>query len=108
MANQTIIKLDPKTNVSNKKACKDKIKAQIDLVDARMDEFRAKANQAEAKGRIQYNEVLEDLSSKRETAQQKLDELQDSSEAAWDNISEGFENAWRELEHSFKKASSHF
>lgn len=85
-----------------------KVRAELDKINARIDEFRAKVDHAKADASAEYHSQLEQLISKRDAAQNKLQELQQSSGEAWDELQRGFENAWNELNKSFQNATSVF
>lgn len=86
----------------------ERVRAEMDKLDAQITELRAKADQAKADARIEYNNQLENLRTKQAAAEQKLKELQNTSESAWSDIQAGFENAWNELQAAFDRAASKF
>lgn len=86
----------------------EKVQAEFEKLNAQIDEYRAKASQAQADAKIQYQNQLEKLSAKQAAAEQKLKELQASSEDAWQEIQLGFENAWNDLKGAFSEAVSKF
>jgi hypothetical protein len=108
MANTTITDIKTNAAVNDKKIYREQVKAKIDQIDARIDEFKAKMAQTEAEGRMQYNNVLQDLNQKRDAAKAKFDELQNASESAWDDVQQGFQNAWEELDQSLQRALRNF
>ena len=79
-----------------------KIEAQIKEWSAKIDELKEKG----VKGK--YDEIMENLIAKRETAQNKLQELKKSSDEAWVDIKVGLENARDELKEALEKAVSQF
>ncbi|MGB5595655.1 MAG: hypothetical protein WBM62_16695, partial [Crocosphaera sp.] len=89
----------------SKEAYEQKVKAQLDKLNAQIDELKAKAQQAKADTEIEYQNQIEELSSKRDAAFKKMEELQKAGEDAWKDIQTGFESAWKELETSFENAS---
>jgi predicted nucleic acid-binding Zn-ribbon protein len=91
-----------------KEAYQAKVKAQLDKLNAKIDELKAKAAQAKADAAIDYHEQMEELYTKRKTAQMKWQEVQNSSGDAWEEMKAGFEIAWQELQHSFDKATAKF
>jgi ABC-type Zn uptake system ZnuABC Zn-binding protein ZnuA len=91
-----------------KEAYQAKVKAQLDKLNAKIDELKAKAAQAKADAAIEYHGQMEELYTKRETAQMKLQEVQDASGEAWEEMKAGVETAWTELQRSFEKATSKF
>lgn len=96
------------TSTETRKAYKGKVKAQIEKLNAELDEMKAKGKQAKADAAIQYHEKIEELQAKRDDANQKLQELQDAGGEAWEEIRSGFEKAWSDVESAFQKASEKF
>ena len=93
---------------TQKQLYEQKIKAQLDQWNARIDELKAKAAQKDAEARLDYQNQIEELQAKRDAFEQKLQDLQKSSEDAWEEISQGVEKAWNELGKSFEAAFSKF
>lgn len=91
-----------------KAAYSERVKAEMDKFDARIDELKAKSAQAQADATIEYQTQIEELYSKRDAARAKFAEIQQSSDAAWEDLKAGFENAWSELTGAFERATSKF
>ena len=70
--------------------------------------MKAQASVAKADAAIDYHSAIEDLSSKRDAAQVKLDEIGKASEDAWEDLKVGFESAWNDLNNAFKSAVDKF
>jgi predicted nuclease with TOPRIM domain len=85
-----------------------KLKAKLDEWNAEIDMLAAKADQAEAEAKIGYDRRLEDLCAKRTELEEKIAELQQSSEGAWEDLKQGLENSWDILKASFSRAKSGF
>lgn len=94
--------------MSTKQLYKKEIEGKLEALDAQMAEMQAKADRAGADLKVQYYEQLRTLSERRETVQLKLQELNQSSEAAWETMKGGVENAYGELKQAFDKAVSQF
>lgn len=94
--------------MTTKQVYQKEIEAKLDLLDAQIAEMRAKADLASAELKVQYQEQLRMLTERRKTAGQKLNELQQSSEAAWENMKVGVESAFGELKTAFDKAMAQF
>ncbi len=77
-------------------------------MNAQIDELKVKGEQAKADAKIQYQDKLAELYKKRDAAQTKFQELQQSSEAAWKEMQQGFEKAWTELNSAWKSATNKF
>ncbi|MEM9808872.1 MAG: coiled coil domain-containing protein [Cyanobacteria bacterium P01_A01_bin.137] len=94
--------------MSTKQLYQKEIEGKLEALDAQMAEMQAKADKAGADLKVQYYEQLRTLSERRETVQLKLQELNQSSEAAWETMKGGIENAYGELKQAFDKAVSQF
>lgn len=91
-----------------KQAYQAKVKAQLDKFNAQIDELKAKSEQAKADAKIGYQDKMAELYKKRDAAQLKFQELQQSSGEAWTEMQKGFEKAWAELSSAWENASSKF
>ncbi|MEM9803823.1 MAG: hypothetical protein AAF959_00970 [Cyanobacteria bacterium P01_D01_bin.56] len=94
--------------MSSKQIYQKEIEAKLEAFDARIATMQARASQANAEFKANYQEQLRILTERRETAQLKLGELQQSSEAAWETIKGGVESAFGELQTAFDKAVAQF
>ncbi len=91
-----------------KKAYQEKAQAQLNLLNAQIDELKMQVELAKADAKVEYQERLVQLYRKRDEAQLKFQELQQSSEQAWSEVKKGFEAAWMELNTAWKNAQSKF
>lgn len=85
-----------------------KVKAELDKFNAQVEEMKAKAAQAQADAKADYHSRMEEVYAKRDAAQNKLQELQNTSAEAWEDVQKGFENAWNDLTDAFERASQNF
>jgi hypothetical protein len=95
-------------NVNKKQVYQEKLQAQLDEFNAKIELLKAKAEKAESSTKLSYLETLEELKLKRDLATQKLNELRDSSDDAWEDLKEGVENAWKDFSSSIQSAISRF
>ncbi len=89
-----------------KKIYEERVRAELDKLNAQIAELRAKGDQVKADARIQYTNLLEELQVKQSAAERKLSEMQSSSEDAWADLQRGFEKAWSDLQTAFDSAAS--
>jgi uncharacterized protein involved in exopolysaccharide biosynthesis len=93
---------------------KEAIMATVDenlpKLEARLDLWRAKAKKAIASGnvsgqqaKINSQKLLDQLNSKLQEAQSKLDEAKAAGSEKWETLKGGVEKTWQELEDGFKK-----
>ncbi|MEQ8756004.1 MAG: hypothetical protein RID09_21180 [Coleofasciculus sp. G1-WW12-02] len=84
------------------------VQAELDKLNAQVEEMKAKAAQVQADAKIQYSSPIEELQTKQVAVQMKLEELQAASQDAWEDIKTGVELAWLDLQQSFQNAVAQF
>ena len=89
-----------------KQAYHQKMAAQLAQWGAEIDLLQAKAVNAGADLRIQYNEDLQALKEKRELASAQLESLKEASNEAWAQIKETADAMWDELKQGITDAHS--
>ena len=94
--------------MSEKNAYQEKLEAQLDIWQAEIDKLRAKADQASADARLQYDKQVDELVKYQKTGKQKLRELQDANEQAWHDMRHGMEQAWDDMMKAWKAAMSRY
>lgn len=90
--------------MSTRDAYVEKYKAQLDLIDAEIDRFEAKARVAKAEGKIRIARELSALRSKRDAARTRLAEIRAASGDAWETLKQGAEEAWSVLSDAARDA----
>lgn len=91
-----------------KQAFQQKLEAQLKDWDAKLDELKAKALEAKAELRADYQNQLQMLSEKRATVQAKLQELRLRTEDAWEDLKGGTEKAWDEMRKTLDQIAARF
>jgi len=86
----------------------EKLKARLDEWNADIDKLAAKAAQAEAEAKIEYQNKLDKLRAKRDDVKDKLLTVQQAGDGAWEGLKEGLENSWEILKMSLNKAKTEF
>lgn len=94
--------------MSDKKAYEKKQHAKIAEWRADIDKLKAKASQANATMKIEYDRKILDLQEKVVIAEAKLDELRSAGEGAWEDLKQGVDAAIHDLGEGFKAAASKF
>ena len=94
--------------MSQREAYVEKVHAQIDLVDARIQELSAKAGNMKADTRIEVQRKVDELRDKRRELDGKLSDLRSASADSWEDVKTGFERAWGELKTSVESAARRF
>jgi len=75
----------------------DKMKAKLGLLDARIDEWKAKSDEATADAKIKYQTKVDELKEEKQEAQAWLEKVSDASEDAWDSLKDGFSEAYKKM-----------
>jgi len=78
-----------------------KMKAKLDLLDAKIELWEAKAAQAKAESKIETLKILDELKTQRQESKEWLDKVSEASEEAWDSLKEGFEKAYERMKRVF-------
>lgn len=73
-----------------------------------IDLLRAKAADANAEGRIEYNRMIEHLEHKQRQARMRLEKLKMADEDAWEDLRIDSEETWNDLKTAFEHAMSKF
>jgi predicted nucleic acid-binding Zn-ribbon protein len=84
------------------------LKSRLDALNADLAKWEAKAKTTKTDLRIEYEMQLEALRKHRETATEKLGELQASAGDAWKDLAAGADEAWTRMRDAFDKARTHF
>jgi len=94
--------------MATKEAYQKKLEAHLKEWDAKLDELSAKAQKATADARINYENELEKLRSKRAAAHTTLEELGKRGENAWEDMKDGVEKVWDEMGKAIEKVAARF
>lgn len=94
--------------MATREAYLQKLNAQLNAWDAKLDQLSAKAKMAKADVRINYENELESLKSKRAVARSKIEELGRRGENAWEDMKDGVEKAWYEMGKAMEKVAARF
>jgi hypothetical protein len=94
--------------MATKEAYQKKLEAQLKEWDAKLDVLSAKVQKATADARINYENELESMKSKRAAAHKMLEDLGTRSENAWEDMKDGVEKVWDELGKAIEKVTARF
>jgi uncharacterized protein YhaN len=94
--------------MSTKEAYKQKIEAELELVQAKLAEFKAQAKISTADARIKHAKQVEDIEQKVGATKAKLKELGAASEDAWEQLKDGVESTWGALSVAIRNAVAKF
>jgi hypothetical protein len=88
--------------MSLKEAYKKRAEAELELAQARLVEFRAKAKSVAADTRVKYAKQVDDFEHTVAGAKTKLQELGEAGEDAWEHLKDGVESTLRSLSSSIR------
>jgi division protein CdvB (Snf7/Vps24/ESCRT-III family) len=94
--------------MEDRKVLIDKLAAQLKQWDAEIQKLEAKVNKVDANVRANYRQKLDDLRTKKQEANSKLQEIKDSGEEAWGELKVGFEKSWKSINDAINNAISKF
>ena len=80
----------------------EKIKQQLDEMNAKIDELQAKKNQAEGRAKEEFQERLATFRERAEAAGAKLREIRESPEESWEELKAEMEKIREALVHSYR------
>lgn len=92
--------------MTNRADFTEKLKMQLDDVNAHLDTWQSKAEDSAAEARQRYDTHIENLRNQRDTATQKLADLQGISDDGWAGMQGGVQTALDSLHDAFIKAKS--
>lgn len=91
-----------------KEAYQEKIEAQIKEWTAKLQEYKAKADQANADAKIQMYHQIDRLRAQKDAAQQKLNAIKAASGDSWEALKAGSERALEEMKKTWEEMKSKF
>jgi uncharacterized coiled-coil DUF342 family protein len=92
----------------DKDAYVQKLHAKLEEWNAEIDKLKAKADQAEADSRVEYQKQIESLQQKRKDVESKIEEIAEAGEGALEELKSGVQGAWDSMEKALKAARSKF
>lgn len=94
--------------MKTKEAYRQKIESELELVEARFAEFKARGKGLAADARIKHSQLVDDLEQKSAETKTKLKALAEASEDAWEKHKEGVESTWAKLQAALKDTVTMF
>lgn len=93
----------------------DKRDVYVEQLKARLDEWNAELNRAEAQAiearadlKLSYDEGLQRMRVQREEAWRHLHDVEEASEEGWERLRRSFEQAWDDIRSGFERARDRF
>ena len=85
-----------------------KLEAQLTELDAKVAKLREKGGSLKDKAKVNWDQTMVELETKRDAARANLAEVGHSSAEAWKDVKKGAQSAWDELDKAFRDASREF
>lgn len=86
----------------------EKIKAQLDIWNAELAKWEAKAKAAQTEMKPQIDKQIELIKEHRENAMYQMKLMQAAAGEAWVDLAKGADEAWVSMREAFEKAGTHF
>jgi hypothetical protein len=86
----------------------DKLADQLKHWDSEIEKLEAKAQNAKSMAQAEYSKQIQELRSKKDAAQAKLEKLRLAGEGAWKELKSGTETAVNDLKNAFQAALAKF
>jgi uncharacterized protein YukE len=94
--------------MSTKEAYKQKMEAELELVQAKLAELKAHAKSLTADAGIAYAKQVDQFEQRMAATKAKLKELGEASEGAWEQLKNGMESALDTLSAAVRDAHNKF
>lgn len=85
-----------------------KAKEELDLLNAKIVDLEAKANEKSGDLRRELKANITGLRESKEQAERRLEDLRLATKPAWEDVKQGVEQAWQSLAKSVERASERF
>jgi hypothetical protein len=96
----------------NREEYVNKLKAQLDAWNAEAAKWEAKAKEAQASARVEYDKQLEDFRRQRDQARdealEQMRKIQAASGDAWQQLTREADQAWEKMREIQEKMSAQF
>ncbi len=87
------------------KAYEEKMRAQIDELDAKIELLRSKARSASADAQVEFGKRANELEAKAGAVRAQLKELANASEEKWQEMKASVENAYNQFKKELDEAT---
>ena len=88
---------------SNNEAYKEKMEAQLKIWNAKIEEFKAKAQKKNATVQIDINKKIDQFMQKKEESMNRIEEIKKSGDVSWDEIKTSMEKAFNDFKDNVEK-----
>lgn len=94
--------------MSTKEAYKQRIDAELDVVQEKLDRFKAQGMNYSTDARLKHAKHVADLEHKIDATKVKLKELGEAEEHVWEQLKDGVENMWGTLQSTLEDTVTTF
>ena len=94
-----------KDQQGQREAYQQDLEAQLKEGLAKLDQLKAKAEKANARARIGYYELIDQLWDRQQHLRLKVDGLKQVGAGVWEEMKGGIDRAWVQLKAALEKAS---
>ena len=84
------------------------LKAKMKEWRAEINKLAARAEQAEAQAKIEYQKRIDKLEKNQKDLEDKIDAVQQAGESSWEDLKEGIDHSWKIFKLSLSEAKSEF
>ena len=84
------------------------LKAKMKEWRAEINKLAARAEQAEAQAKIEYQKRIDKLEKNQKDLEDKIDTVQQAGESSWEDLKEGIDHSWKIFKMSLSEAKSEF
>ena len=82
--------------------------AQLFLLQSKVNLLKLNARNADLETKAEFNEFLNELTTKQEVAKEKVRRLENAGDDAWKDLKKGANQALRELDNAIMEVTSRF
>ncbi len=90
--------------MSTKEAYKQKIDAELEVVQAKLARIKAQGTDFTGDARINHAKHVKELEQKLDLTKAKLSELEKADEHVWEQLRDGFEDIWTSLQTTIEES----
>ncbi|MBB5349058.1 hypothetical protein JWG42_10345 [Desulfoprunum benzoelyticum] len=94
--------------MSEKDEYTEKFVAELDVVQARLDELKNQRKKLAADEQIRHARQVEDLQRMADATKAKLKEMAEADDDAWNLLKDGVENIWGDLQSTLENTVTTF
>ena len=94
--------------MSTKEAYKQRIDAELDVVQEKFARFKAQGMNYSAETRIKHARHVDDLEKKFHATKAKFKELGEADEHVWEQLKDGVEDTWSTLQSTLENTVATF